>query len=645
MTSIAPLTELAGSIPGNFKIVPTGGYASSFQAGEGIEKAFDGDYSTIYHSSWSGAEAPITLRFDFNEADLDYLIYYPRSSGSNGRIKKLEIFYVVGDDSERVKLGDYDFGGSSSPAYVSFPTTLKKVKSIEFLVESGVTDSSGNLYASCSEMEFYQINPARESGSGLFADKLLTTLKPGITMADIDKVENPYFRELARTIYQGNYSLDFRVGEYYPYMNRSEFSAKYSVSAYNLYENPTGIYFSKGKHVIIVDDLEEGQSISLAIPNYTGGSSASGDWGLKSKSYPLQNGVNVIEVTDWDGIGYISYFTADWEAAGSVKVHIPRGIVQGYFDVSKHSNEDFVKLLENANAYPFFDLVGERTHLAYTVSAYRSYTKGKAVELLAKYDEMVLYQQRYLGWEKYLTLPKNRVHCRANQSYFMYKDDSGASFEHATMSYIANPDQFYLQNWGPCHEVGHIHQFKFNNWAGMGEVSVNFPNRYFGYYVIDPTFNDPKNEFDAAYAKVVGAKIPLLTTPGLFDRLAPFSQLFYYFIEKGNEDFFPDLNQALRNTEDDTNGWGPAQYEMNFAKKACEVTQLNLIPFFEKWGMLYYTDQDGRAPFNVSDYSSGVYQLTKAKVDELKEYIRTQGYPEPDEDVSLVKPGGRRITP
>ena len=68
---------------------------ASFQGGSNIDKSFDGDMSTIYHSNWNNAGDhyfPITLTYNFAAgSDMDYLIYYPRTSGPNGNFKEVEI--------------------------------------------------------------------------------------------------------------------------------------------------------------------------------------------------------------------------------------------------------------------------------------------------------------------------------------------------------------------------------------------------------------------------------------------------------------------------------------------------------------------------------------------------------------------------
>ena len=51
--------------------------------------------NTIYHSNWNNAGDhyfPITLTYNFAAgSDMDYLIYYPRTSGPNGNFKEVEI--------------------------------------------------------------------------------------------------------------------------------------------------------------------------------------------------------------------------------------------------------------------------------------------------------------------------------------------------------------------------------------------------------------------------------------------------------------------------------------------------------------------------------------------------------------------------
>lgn len=644
LSNILSQSSTISTLPTDIKIVPSGGYASNYQGGEGIEKSFDGDYSTQYHSSWGATTFPITLRYDFSgEERIDYLTYCPRRSGSNGNFKEFEIWYTT-ENTERTKFGEFDFNGSSSDNRINFSTPLINPVSIEFVVKSGHAN-----FASCAEMEFYSVNSENDF-SDIFADNLMTTLKSGVTLAQINQISNSFIRDVATSIYSGTYTYDYRLADFRSYLDLESMNTQLMVSAYNKYENPTGIYFSKGKHIIVAENIENGKPVSLVIPDYK---YTEGGGSLKVRSFPLHNGMNIIDVTDWDGLGYISYFSATPELCDPVHIHFMKGHIHGYFDITKHTNADWNNLLKNATRYPVMDAVGRRCHIAYPVESYKAFAWGQGVELVNGYDTIVINQQRMLGWEKYHKMPDNRLLVRVNYHYFMYKDGDGASFEIGTMNEVSSPTAIFSSNWGITHEIGHVHQFKFNNWHGMGEVSVNIPNVIFKDQFLAALPNtghyNPDN-YDNAYDAIVATGTAFLAYPGNdlidhnFGRLIPFAQLYHYFAEVGNYDFYPDINEALRNTTDDISGWGVADYELNFIKKACEVTQLNLIPFFEKWGFLYYTD-NGRSDFEVGDYGGNrTYTLPKASVDTLKSYILSKGYPEPETDITLVKPNGGRIS-
>lgn len=86
------LDEIKDDLP----ITITSATASSAQPGEGIERSFDGDKTTLYHSNYDNTTEgyfPITLEYHFDAgSDMDYLVYYPRSDGgTNGNFKEVDI--------------------------------------------------------------------------------------------------------------------------------------------------------------------------------------------------------------------------------------------------------------------------------------------------------------------------------------------------------------------------------------------------------------------------------------------------------------------------------------------------------------------------------------------------------------------------
>ena len=108
-------------IKDDIRVNVIGGTASSFQPGGEIEKSFDGDKKTIYHSKWDNTGEnyfPITLEYSFAQgSDMDYFVYYPRTDGWNGLFKEVDIEVKNNANTrgvdEWVKVMTYDFKGSS----------------------------------------------------------------------------------------------------------------------------------------------------------------------------------------------------------------------------------------------------------------------------------------------------------------------------------------------------------------------------------------------------------------------------------------------------------------------------------------------------------------------------------------------------
>lgn len=234
-------------VKGDIKIKIVSGTASSFQSGSNIEKSFDGDYSTLYHSSWSNGASnyfPITLTYNFETVtDVDYLIYHPRNNGNNGRFKETEIQYSA-DGHTFTKLIDKDFQGSATAGKVTFDQTIQ-AKSFRFIVKSGSGDGQG--FASCAEMEFFAKNPVNFDYSTLFTDASCSELKTGITEDDIAQCEYPFFKNIAYYMIKGKYPAEFRISEFKAYPNPDIQSETHKTNPYSQLDNPTGISVKAGE--------------------------------------------------------------------------------------------------------------------------------------------------------------------------------------------------------------------------------------------------------------------------------------------------------------------------------------------------------------------------------------------------------------
>ena len=270
-------------IKDDIRVKVLSGTASSWQQGENIEKSFDGSYETLYHSSWdnsAGGYFPVTLTYSFSKGtDIDYIVYHPRKSGSNGNFRETEIHYKT-RGKEWSAAGKYDFKGSGHPSKVDFRTTLKDVESIRFTVWSGAGDGQG--FASCSEMEFYKVNPDKFDPLSLFTDRACSALRPGVTDEDIRSCGSEFFRNIAAYMKAGRYPTEFRVQEYSAYPYPEVVARDLKISPYSFMDGATGIFSPGGEDMVVLVDGLGNRQASVYVQNLD----RPGGDGFHGRSFP-----------------------------------------------------------------------------------------------------------------------------------------------------------------------------------------------------------------------------------------------------------------------------------------------------------------------------------------------------------------------
>lgn len=629
------------------------GTASSFQPGSGIEKSFDGDLNTIYHSNWNNSSPdyfPITLTYQFKDApQIDYLVYQPRTTGWNGHFKEVEILYTTPDNEAFVSLGTFDFGGDGRAMRIELPGETTPITAVRFVVKSGAGDGQG--FAVCAEMQFFK-KAVQDGAFALFKDPLCTQLRDDVTQNDIDTCQNLLVRYLAQQIKAGTYSTAFRVNRFQPAYSPERLGELLHISnGYSLYQHVTGIVMEPGSHVVIVQGLKSGSSIGLRVGKLYAPDQEEADvWGLVSEYIPLHEGINVVKKSmPWTGLAYVDYYFEHPEEENEVAIHFVNGVENGYFDASKDTNEDWDRLLNNA-VYPVFDAVGTHSHLAYPVADLKRYSAGKGVELLGVYDFLVEKQHEIIGLKKYGRVPANKIFARVNYAYYMFRDGDGVAFKYDTMDRVANPDNLKKNDedacWGFSHEVGHVHQLSpYLSWGGLGETSNNICTRYCTQALGYP--NRLEDAFQSAVTKFMGnseagkssearksggmkdTKIYSLDEDpdkalsylevGNFERLVPFWRLQCYFVNNGYEDFYPDLYERMRTAEERhpemaqlSRTENVVPFQFNFIREASLLSGLNLYPYFEAYGFFRLLS------LQYDDYAIFNYRMTKEMRDEFK---------------------------
>lgn len=617
----------------DIKILVKSGTASSFHEGEEIEKSFDGDPNTMYHSAWDNEAEdyfPITLTYNFENAEImDYLVYNPRTSGSNGLFKEFDL-YIATESAPTLKLyKSYNFKGSSTANRIEFTPALEKVTQIQFVIKSGAGDGQG--FASCSEMEFFKKNKENFNFLRIFTDETCTQLRDTVTEKTINSINNKFFRQLATEIFNGAYATEFRVQEYKSWQHPDIMSKLNKTSTYGLRDNPTGIYASQDEEIMIFAGDMQGQTLSVLIQE-------SGKK-LDGTSYPLSKGMNKIKAKN-PGLLYIMYYT-ETGTESPVKINIASGTVNGYFDNQKHKKEDWQRLI-NAATYADFDIIGKYAIMTFRTQAFKEYTPD-GLALINKYDDLVYQQQDFMGLVKYKKMFKNKAHFLVVDDGYMYAGGYHTGYNANTQSEILNPELLGTTAvWGPAHELGHTHQTRPGlRWAGMAEVTNNIHSLYIQTLWGNRSRQMTDDRYNKGFNSTIVNGLALNEEGDVFCRLIPFWQLKLYVMDVlGKKDFYKDLYEYMRVNPDVSTGKSDhGLSQLQFVRVACDIAELDLTEFFELWGLLKPIDKV------VDDYGTYPFTITQSEVDAVKAQIAAKGYPKPthrlqyitDENTQLYK--------
>ena len=625
LTAIPSESSLASSIKGDDKIqvasaTNTGGIYSALNEGP-ISYSYDGNYNSWYHSNANQLPITIDYNFDGNAIDqMDYLIYHPRPAGSNGNFQQLEIWYATQANSTLTKLGDFNFQGTSVPKSINFSPALVRPTKVRFIVRSGVGG-----FASCAEMEFYRKNPDSFNYSSIFTDETCSALKPETTLDDINAISDRFYKKLASDIYHGFFDSEFRVQEYRAWEHPDKKITQNKTEAYSLQDNPTGIYVSADDDLIVfAGDISQGQSISLLVHDLS-----TGDRGTV-KNYSLKQGLNKIRMTS-KGLIYVQYYNDLGVAAPKVKINFVNGLVNGYFDKQKHTAADWNRLLNKAVG-PDFDVLDEFVHLTFPVANFKKLTDGPA--FISTWNQMVIWEHEFMGLYKYPDHKfQNRMYCSANYNAsapWMYATRYYTAYSPGSWNGIIKQDWHNRDEvWGPAHEVGHVNQVRPGvKWLGMTEVTTNIYSLH-----VQTSFGNTSRlagSYTAAFAKAATG-VAHMKLGDLFYQLVPFWQLKLYLIDVlGKTDFYKDLFHYYMTTPDPTTPATDGRHQLNFVRVACNIAELDLTDFFEKWGFLTPIDE------TFNDYGSARFTVTQAQIDALKTEIAAKNYPQPPRDFSRI---------
>ncbi len=478
-------------------IKPSSASANTSQTGYGIEKSYDGDYSTYYHSQYQGTPfyisdiKPAILTYNFKNVDvIDYINYIPRQdNNTNGYFRLFELWVKCEGDADYRLYSNYDWSMGTGARTISFGDEgLKKPVSIQFKVYDAI-----NYNASCAEMEFCKRKPT--PGMDLFADDLLTTLKPEVTIEALDTISSPLLRSLIYQILQGEYKTEYRAARYRCYNSPQYYSNLWNAPGkyYDQIAGVTGINLEPGTtQVVYVTGIPDDMTASLRVVAwYEGKDGSNFDGGNPITSeFALHNGWNVVNYTfGYAGLAYVCYYDNQGTSATrpQIGVHFVNGDINGYLSCDK-TNEEMNQILQNSKNI-CMDLFGSKVHSVWTRQGLLNYCKASDGTSLGyrQYinflDSLVDWEHELLGFKKYNLIPDLRTMAYVNYTYYMFQGGFGVSFHHNTESQVLNCKHMFFNDedkvWGLSHEWGHQHQMHpYFCWSGMTEVTNNMNSYY-----------------------------------------------------------------------------------------------------------------------------------------------------------------------
>lgn len=486
--------------------------ANSSHSGYDISRSHDNNTSTYWHTTW-GKNAfivsetnPAILTYNFSGVDhIDYINYITRQDGTvNGCFGKVEVYAKCGTETSYKLVASANCGQAIGQYKISLGENgLDNPKSIQIKVLSGAGG-----FASCAEMQFFKTNNEAKTFYSFFTDQSLSELKPTVTEADIDNIDNEFVSDLAKKLFNKTYNENYRVAEYSAKLSYVTQSSLWNAPGkyYDQRQGTTGINISKGKQAIAVSGLPDNASVPLLVTAwYVGKDGGNFDGGNpETKSYSIQNGLNIIDYDgDYDGLAYVCYYAdTNPELQPKIKVHFINGQVNGYLSNDK-TNEEMHELTANA-VNTCMDVVGTKVHSVWTSKGLHDYCKatdGTSIgyrQYMNVLDSLVSWEHYLLGFKKYNREPDNRTFAYTNYTYYMFQGGLGVSFHHDQERRVLNCKTLVYNDddaiWGLSHEWGHQHQMHpYFCWAGLSEVTNNMNSYYnimrMGYHSSDKINN------------------------------------------------------------------------------------------------------------------------------------------------------------
>lgn len=659
-------------IPNDIRLKVTGGRDSEHQPNQDISKSYDGKYNTTYHSIWNqSARFPVILEYFFegNRRKLDYIVYH--SNNGNGNFGRFRLF-IRSADSDYQDFGEYDFKNAGGSHIVRLKKAIVPA-AVKFEVYSGNAN-----FVNCKEMEFYEKseNPVDSQLEKVFTDKSCRALKDGYTQDDLSALPQ-FFQTVAKNIKEHLYTEEeerFRIQSYSAYSSPEYWASKLCTNCYSHLGNPTGIVTNANEEIIVLADGIGYNSVKLlCLPGIGPGN---------GEEILLKDGVNRLSFSK-SGNLFVIYALDDPRNAPAVWIHFPRQSYKGIeharvgynvWDLSKDKSDDVYRnylrkavSVDKANGEKesIFILKGKKilftvlTELLRNQETFKHYGVKAGVE---RWDNLMRWEQDLAAITPYVKSGQfNTVMHVTTHAGGMYatnyhinmaggnpatKDDWGFknNFDPRDM------DKAQDNQWGPGHELGHMHQgainwisttessnnlfsnyvvYKIGKWGSRGSSLMALANFRYVQKVPWARFMHPLKEGSTSADFGENRFFPYNITNGEDNKHGLYQgeasemhmrlnqQLWTYFDRIGMNPGTMNRIFEQGRTSFKIPWRNPGRAQLVYAENVAKAANMDMTEFFDTWGFFIPVQK-----FRLREYAEFDYEVTPQMIEDTKRFMK-----------------------
>lgn len=535
-----------------------------------------------------------------------------------------------------------DYRQSSWKEYGTIAGGLEKTYPVELDPADAAKKLCGNFFedAACT-----QLKPEYQAMSDEDLTAALTEVgMPELMVSTALKVKNASWAK---------FEQDFRIHDYKPYSDASYWNNKMMSTGGSYMGNPTGIYAKEdGEQIYVFVDSDVADDATLYIAGCVDNQLI---YNAKTGT-KLEKGLNIIDGVK-NALYYIVY-VADTKAMKKtlsewpdIKIHIEGGVVNGYYDVSRHSDSEYQALMR-ASTLGRFTVRGGHSLFHLKTISYKTVFPRTVDKSIAWFDSVAVWEKELMGmcesvasgkkagYPWYLTGGEAIYPIYYNNPNFAIEGEpSDAGYANSTpyrTSYngidcirnCLNALNTSMDDWCAGHECGHNNQRAINV-EGCTEASNNVFSNLVRYL---DGLNSSGGSTLATVMNEYARREPFYYRD-VNSRLRMYWNLYlYYHLGQKNTSFYPELFKALRNdplvlyNSSNNNNGG-----LKFVRKVCEVAQEDLTDFFDIWGFF----EPIKAGSYIEDYGKHPIAVTRANILSTKAAIAK--YPVKNREIIFVE--------